>query len=249
MTRAPDRFEGFVAGGAAVTLPAQLFAEVLPAITDEAELRVTLYALYAIGRQRGALRAVRASELAREGPLRRLLASCADGGVDALPRALEAAVARGTLLVCALADDDALYLVNNEAGRRALPRIASGALAVPGAVAGSRVARIGGAPAAAAMGAGGVARVYEQEIGALTESIAEAIARAEERWPAEWIVDALRLAAANNARSWRYAQAILERWETEGKDDGTTGSAAAGTDGRITGGRDHGPFEQVIRRT
>ena len=241
MSSTLDRFEGFVPGGAAVTLPAQLFAEVLPAIEDEAELRVTLYALYAIGRQRGALRAVRASELAREGPLRRLLASCADGssGVDVLARALDAVVARGTLLACALADGDALYLVNNEAGRRALPRIASGALAVPGAVV---------TPRSTAMGAGGVARVYEQEIGALTESIAEALARAEERWPAEWIVEALRLAAANNARSWRYAQAILERWETEGKDDGTTGSAAAGTGGG-TAGRDHGPFEQVIRRS
>ena len=52
-------FEGFVTGGAAVTLPAQLFVELLPELHDEAELRVTLYALYAIGRCRGALRAVR----------------------------------------------------------------------------------------------------------------------------------------------------------------------------------------------
>ncbi len=234
------RFEGFVAGGAAVTLPAQLFAEVLPAITDEAELRVTLYALYAVGRRRGALRAlgaVRASALAREGPLQRLLAPC--GGLDALGPALAAAAARGTLLTCALADGDTLYLVNNEAGRRTLPRITSGALAVPGAALAPRAAVTTG-PAQSP----GVARVYEQEVGALTEAIAEAIARAEVRWPEQWIVEALRLAAAHNARSWRYAEAILERWETEGKHDGTTGSAAAGT-----AGRDHGPFEQVIRRS
>ena len=47
-------FAGFVAGGAATTLPAQLFVELLPQIDDEAELRVTLYALYAIQRRRGA---------------------------------------------------------------------------------------------------------------------------------------------------------------------------------------------------
>src|SRR5437762_2108245 len=121
MTTAP--FEGFVAGGAAVPVPAQFFIEVLPEIEDPAELRVTLYALYAIARQRGPLRAVRRSEIASEGPLARALASC--GGADALERGLAAAVARGTLLSCALSDGDALYLVNNEAGRRALPRVTS----------------------------------------------------------------------------------------------------------------------------
>ena len=43
-------FAGFRTGGLAVTLPAQFFVELLPAIEDEAELRVTLYALYAIAR-------------------------------------------------------------------------------------------------------------------------------------------------------------------------------------------------------
>jgi hypothetical protein len=38
-------FEGFVAGGVAVTLPAQLFTELLPVIDDPVELRVTLYAM------------------------------------------------------------------------------------------------------------------------------------------------------------------------------------------------------------
>src|SRR5207244_13645520 len=61
-------FDGFVAGGAAVPVPAQFFVEVLPEIEDAAELHVTLYALYAIARRRGPLRAVRRSEIASEGP-------------------------------------------------------------------------------------------------------------------------------------------------------------------------------------
>jgi DNA replication protein len=226
-------FEGFVAGGAAVTLPAQFFVEVLPGITDEAELRVTLYALYAIARRRGELRAVRGRELACEAPLARALAGC--GGIEVLSRALASAVSRGTLLVCPLDDGDTLYLVHNEAGRRALGRIQAGALAVPGA---SPVR-----PRASIEGAGRPAQVYEQEIGALTPAVAEALAAAVERWPEPWIVEALRLAATRNARSWRYAEAILERWETEGRDDGTTGGAAA-----RAAGRDHGSLEQVIRR-
>ena len=49
---APAPFEGFVAGGVAVTLPAQLFTELLPTIDDPTELRVTLYAMYAVARER-----------------------------------------------------------------------------------------------------------------------------------------------------------------------------------------------------
>lgn len=231
-------FDGFVAGGVAVTLPAQFFVEVLPEVEDEAELRVTLYALYAIARRRGELRAVRGRELAREAPLARTLAAC--GGIEALPGALAASVSRGTLLACALDDGDTLYLVHNEAGRRALARIEAGALEVPGA----RAVR----PQASVEITSTPARVYEQEIGALTPAVAEALAAAVERWPEPWIVEALRLAATRNARSWRYAQAILERWETEGRDDGTPGGAAArpGRDG--TAERNHGPLEQVIRR-
>ncbi len=230
-----ESFAGFVTGGVAVTLPAQLFAEVVPDIEDEAELRVTLYTLYAIGRQRGALRAVRRSALEREAPLVRSLAPC--GGVEVLPAALDAAIERGTLLMCSLTDGDTLYLVNNEAGRRALPRIQSGALEVPGGVA------MGAVPASDRPAR--AAQVYEQEIGMLSPAVAEALARAVDRWPEDWITEALRLAAQRNARSWRYAEAVLERWETEGKDDGTTGSATS----RADRDRDHGPYDRFILRS
>ena len=85
-------FEGFATGGAATTLPAQFFVDVLPQIDDEAELRVTLYALYSIARQRGQLRAVRAGDLRTEGPLIRSLAR--HGGVDAVGPAFDRAAER-----------------------------------------------------------------------------------------------------------------------------------------------------------
>lgn len=235
-------FEGFVAGGAATTLPSQFFVELLPEIDDEAELRVTLYALYAIGRQRGPLRAVRASDLASEAPLRRALAVC--GGDDALAPAIERAAARGSLLTLALDDGETLCFVNNEAGRRSLDRVRSGASALPG---GARP--VGSRPAPSAVAASGPARVYEQEIGLLTPSTSEALAAACERYPEEWVADALREAARNNARSWAYAEAILRRWEREGKDEGSRSTRDASAQGAAApAARDHGPYERVIRR-
>jgi DnaD/phage-associated family protein len=235
MTEAdPATFAGFVTGGAATTLPSQFFTEVLLEIEDGAELRVTLYALYAIGRKRGQLRAVRASELANEAPLARAFAH--RGGAEAIRTALARAAVRGTLLECRLADGDALYFVNSQAGRRALVRVRSGALEVPGAKP---------LPPATVDRRARPAEVYEQEIGVLTPSVAEALGAAVERWPEQWVIEAIRLAATRNARSWRYAEAILERWEAEGRDDATPGAAAT----RTPPGRDHGPYEKVIRRS
>ena len=236
-------FEGFIAGGAATTLPSQFFVDLLPRIDDEAELRVTLYALYAIGRQRGALRAVRASQLASEEPLRRALSGC--GGDDALAAAVERASARGSLLTLALDDGDTLCFVNNEAGRRSLERVRSGATPLPG---GARLAAPHGEPDG--VGLAEPARVYEQEIGLLTPSTSEALAEACERYPEDWVTDALREAARNNARSWAYAEAILRRWDREGKDDGTRSTRDASAQAAAArAARDHGPYERVIRRS
>ena len=59
--------------------------------------------------------------------------------------------------------------------------------------------------------------LYEQNVGLLTPLVAEELREAEERYPAEWIEEAFRLAIQQNKRKWSYIRAILKRWETEGK--------------------------------
>jgi len=51
--------------------------------------------------------------------------------------------------------------------------------------------------------------------------IAEELREAEKLYPLNWIRDAIKEAVTLNKRSWRYIAAILERWSTEGKIDGT----------------------------
>ena len=240
----PGAFAGFVAGGETVRIPAQFFVELLPALEDGVELRVTLYALYAIGRRAGT-RPLRGSELAAAAPLVRALDGA--GGREAIAPALERAVARGSLLACALDDGDTAYLANNEAGRRAMERVRSGAVQVPGA----RVL-----PARTAPQVSTAAQAYEQEIGLVTPSVAEALAAAGERYPEGWVAAALRAAARHNARSWAYAEAILRRWERDGpelegadaRDGDRDADATAGRGAARTARRDHGPYERVVRR-
>ncbi|MSQ31439.1 MAG: DnaD domain protein [Dehalococcoidia bacterium] len=210
-------FEGFRTGGRASTLPAQFFTDVLPEIEDADELRVTLYALYAITRPGRALLAMRASEMAHEEPLARRFAT--RGGAAMVRRHLEAAAARGVLLALSLDDGDLLCFAHNDGGLRLRDRVAAGAVDVPGL----------GASAARALAVEPVSRqsrpaaVYEQEIGMIGGVVGEQIAEAEQRFPADWIVDAIREAALQNARSWSYVAAILRRWEAEGRDDEATG--------------------------
>jgi DnaD/phage-associated family protein len=179
--------------------------------------------------------------MASEGPLLRSLED--RGGAEAVRQGLRRAVKRGTLLALRLEDGDALVFANNEVGRRSLERVRSRALPAPGS-------KVRSAPPVEPRD--GLAAEYEREIGVLTPSVAEALREAAARYPEDWIVDALRLAAARNARSWRFAEAVLRRWEAEGRDDGDAGIPARGraaTDGapRGTPGRD--PYGGIVRRS
>lgn len=53
-------------------------------------------------------------------------------------------------------------------------------------------------------------QVYEQEFGALTPLIADAIKDAEKDFPEQWILEAMTIAVERNARNWKYVRAVLD---------------------------------------
>ncbi len=240
------RFPGFTTGGATVALPRELFVDLLPAIEDEGELRATLYALAAALRP-GPVRGVRRSQLLRERPLLRQFERLAPGEAQAgAAAALSRAAERGSLLAVELGDGDLLYLMNSQAGGRQRDRLLAGVLAPPPAPSGWRPGagdrRAADAAAAAVTTPGGAAALYENEIGLITPAVAEALSAAEARYPEGWIEDALRLAALHNARSWAYAEAVLRRWEVEGR-----GKEGLDADSERDPGDD--PYRRVVRRS
>ncbi len=94
--KASSGFAGFPAGKLPTTpVPNAFFSELLPAIDHLGELKVTLYAFWALGRQRGARRCLRRDDLGGD---QTLLAAVSEPGrpdLEALDDALERAVARG----------------------------------------------------------------------------------------------------------------------------------------------------------
>lgn len=209
-----SRFEGFPAGELRFTsVPDLFFSELLPGIDDLAELKVTLHAIWL--RQRASQQVLTRAELAADETLLRGLAGLGGEPEAALSKGLARAVVRGTLLHVILeteAGAQDAYVLNSEGGRRALARLESGEM---GAVGTSVVERPAAEPRP------NIFELYEDNIGLLSPILADELREAEATYPADWIEDAFRIAVANNVRKWRYIQAILESWATEGRDDGT----------------------------
>jgi DNA replication protein len=46
--------------------------------------------------------------------------------------------------------------------------------------------------------------------------MADLLRDAEKEYSGDWVEEAIRIAVEHNARSWKYASAILARWKKEG---------------------------------
>jgi DnaD/phage-associated family protein len=214
------RFLGFPDGRIDATpVPSLFLSELLGLIDDLAELKVTLYVLWRGAQEKTYPRFVTRRQLEGD-PI--VVAGLAVVGPDALAGGLDRAVARGTLLRRTMTlhgRTEECYFVNGALGRRAIRDLESGKLDLGQVV----------APADEADGRherSNIFKLYEENIGMLTPLLAEQLGDAEERFPPDWIADAFQEAVANNRRSWRYIQRILERWATEGKDDAASGRRA-----------------------
>jgi DnaD/phage-associated family protein len=210
-------FSGFPAGKTRTTpVPNLFFSELLPQIDDLDELKLTLYCFWRLALKEGQLRHMRLSELQQD---EALLASFQKPGEDALGQALESACARGTLLhveVESTAGSEHYYFLNTPKGRAAVEGITHGEW---------RPSIDVEAPISVTVERPNIFTLYEQNIGALTPLIVDELRDAERNFPADWLKEAIRMAVENNARSWRYVLAVLERWQRKGKDDHGKGRA------------------------
>ncbi len=210
-------FSGFPGGKTRFTpIPDLFFADLLVAIDDLAELKLTLYLFWSLNRQRGYPRYLTLAELEAEGPLLSAL-SCPPGGdpLAVLHEAIERAVERGTVMRLtidnAAGETDYLF-VNTPQGRKAIEQVRRGDLILE-TVGRVREPHIDKEQPT-------IFDLYEQNIGLLQPLLAEELAEAERNYPEFWIRDAFRIAVQHNVRRWRYIASILERWARDGKDDG-----------------------------
>lgn len=208
-----------------IRLPHEFFSEVLPGITQPAELKVTLHVFFLLQKSRRRPRMVEWSALMSDVTLIRSLRAIAPLSPldDVLVDGMEAAVRRGSLLHVPIPDGPRVgnwYLANTERNRGWAARAGHDDIAwLPGAASQDERPSIFG--------------LYEKNIGILTPMLAAELREAEEQYPSSWFEEAIREAVRSNKRSWRYIRAVLDRWAR----DGRVGASNVGDDPRryITG--------------
>lgn len=209
-------FPGFPPGKVRlVPIPALFFQELLPQIDHLAELKVVLYTMWRLSAMEGEHRYLRRADyLADERFLQGLGASPQEASRQ-LEEGLRRATERGVLLTAQVTLRDGpetLYFLNTPKGRAAVEAIHRGDWQPTGDEE---------RPVALYLDRPNIYRLYETHIGPLTPLIAERLQEAEATYPPEWIEEAFSIAVANNVRRWRYIEAILEAWKTEGRHDRT----------------------------
>jgi DnaD/phage-associated family protein len=192
-----------------VSLPPELFTEVLPAITQPSELKVTLHIFYRLKQQRGTPKRVSWEELLADQHLQQGLRTLSRvrSPEEQLAEGLEAAVQRTTILLVPLADGGRLvnwYLVNTASNRAWVTQLQERPYHPPPTTTVSQQP-----PSLMAL--------YEQNIGLITPLLVDELREAQERYPYEWIEEAMREAIHANVRSWRYIRKVLERWASYGR--------------------------------
>jgi DnaD/phage-associated family protein len=224
------RFGGFLTSEEpSLGIPRVFVAEVLPQISEFAELKVTLCYFDLLAEVGGYDSPLSGEMIYRHAALRASLKRLGSPKEpdESIGRGLELAVSRGTLLRFAALPPEAgvmesvnghqqtWFLLNTPRNREALAKMARGVVPPP-----PPIQQPEEPPPAIVPERPNVFRLYEQNVGLLTPIIADQLIEATERYPLDWIEDAFTEAVNYNKRNWRYIRAILEKWATDGRGDG-----------------------------
>ncbi|MEZ4663729.1 MAG: DnaD domain protein [Caldilineaceae bacterium] len=82
--------------------------------------------------------------------------------------------------------------------------------------------------------------MYEQNVGFMSPMIADQLRDMEKGYSPAWIEEAFEIAVSQNARKLSYIQAVLKRWETDGRDPASRTSGA----GRDSGAKGAKRYEE-----
>lgn len=233
------RFEGFKANSKKTVIPNLFFTQLMPQIKDAAELRVALHVFWAVQQKKGSPRFVTFRELLGDSALAPSLGEHLAEQVETLERGLRGVVEKGVLITAKVEAeglDHKLYMVNSPDNLRAMERMRTEGVKVE--VSSIDVSMEDNRP--------NIFSLYENNIGPLTPLISEEIKLALGEYDEEWMREAVQEAVRYEARSWRYIEAILRKWKTEGK---TSGAARRHTEeGQNRGRYSKGQYEHLVRR-
>jgi DNA replication protein len=198
-------FKGFPNGKLHLTpIPATFFSELLPQIDDIVELKITLFAFWLLDHQEGDIRFLTEKFFSND---QIFMSGLGAEPQTELEKGLKKIVLRGTFIqVRDSVSGTNFYFLNSPRGR-AGAKLAKEGKWQPGDI----------APVSLEMERPNIFRLYEEHIGPLTPIMSDTLKDAENTYPPQWIVDAIRMAVHKNARNWRYVETILRSWKEKGR--------------------------------
>ena len=219
--------DGFPDDSKATPLPNLVFGPVLEELDDPTALKCLLRVFWLHSQKRSFPRYVTRGEMVADRTLARALSSPGSRPDAALDEALGKLEDLGLLIHLGMRQGDGLqdvYMPNTREGRMAAEHLRAGGM--------SAAARTPVRRREAAAARPNIFALYEENIGIIGPMLAETLKAAEETYPEAWIEEAFRLAVERNRRNWRYVEAILMAWATEGRDHGEPGGRPKKVDAR-----------------
>jgi DNA replication protein len=187
-----------------VRLPQAFFSDLLLHINDLHELQLLLYMFWHLEQDQDRFHYFRLQDFTSDLTLVEMI-----GGEDILQKSLNGLLALGAVLKADLPwMEETYYFINGPQGRSAVEAIEAGNWQETGR---SRQ------PAQMTPEPMNIFKLYEANIGPITPMIADVLKADEAEYPADWIEEAIRIAVTKNVRNWKYVQAILSRWQKEGR--------------------------------
>ncbi len=208
--QSPKPFGGFTSGVVRMlTVPEAFVTELLPILQDPREIKLVIYALWAVQQMEGEVRFLSLKDLETDSQLAALLNVSREELPNTLKIVLDLAVEHKALLeISPRGGKDSYYLINTTRGQAAASAFIQGKWS-------PLDASLQSAPLHLAQPE--VFKLYEENIGLLTPLLAEQLKSALDEYPAEWLAEAIREAVKNNVRRWAYIQRILENWHERGR--------------------------------
>ena len=207
-------FEGFQPNSQKTAIPNVFFTRLMPLIKDAAELKIALHVFWALQQKKGSPRFVTFRELLGDKTLAPGLGEDITERVEVLEKGLRGVVEKGILITTEVEAEglrNQLYMLNTPTASRDLTRIQS------------RDIDFGRVPVDVTVGEArpNIFSLYEDNIGPLTPLVSDELNDALDNYREEWIAEAIQEAVKYEARSWKYIEAILKKWKTEGRSRGT----------------------------
>lgn len=203
------QFLGFPPGKTRlIPIPSAFFTEIVPDVQDINVLKLLLHFFRVLDHQEGAVRFIWMRDLFQDETLQSGLVSSQTDKTKVLLSVLETAVNSGFILKGETKSnsDNVIFFLNTARGRDALAALQSG----------KWTPEDQGAANSLPSSQPGIFQMYEENIGPITPMIADLLQEAEKTYPQAIIQFAFEEAVKQNARSWKYIDAILRNWQEKG---------------------------------